>query len=104
MTVKKKLKKDIEDFKNDLNLTNCTILQKKLFEAELDLNHLIDHEVRGEITRSRVQWTEEGERSTRYFFGFEKSNGKKKCINKLSSRNRISSLVTWLTFTSICII
>ena len=83
-TVKKeKLKKDIEDCKNDPNLTNCTILQKKLFEAELDLNHIIDHEVRGAITRSRVQWTEEGERSTKDFFGLEKSNGKKKGISKL---------------------
>ena len=101
-TVKKeKLKKDIEDCKNDPNLTNCTILQKKLFEAELDLNHLIDLEVRGAITRSRVRWTEEGERSTKYFFGLEKSNGKKKSIsklidndgNELTDQNNISSHV-----------
>ena len=47
--------------------------------------------MRGEITRSRVQWTEEGERSTKYFFGFEKSNGKKKCINKLIDNELIDN-------------
>ena len=58
MTVKKEtFKKYIEDCKNNLNLTNCTILvlQNKLFKAELNLNHFIDHEVRGAISRSRVQ-------------------------------------------------
>ena len=34
------------------------------------------------IQRSRVQWVEEGERSTKFFFGLEKSNGKKNSIGK----------------------
>ena len=60
-------------------------LRKQLFDNEIKLNSIIDQEVKGVITRLRVKWTEEGERSTKYFFGLEKSNGKKKFINKLIS-------------------
>ena len=42
---------------------------------------LIVREVKGIITRLCVQWVEEGERSTRVFFGLKKSNGKKKSTN-----------------------
>ena len=58
-------------------------LHKKLFDNEVELNSIIDLEVQGIITRSRAQWTEDGERSTKYFFGLEKSNGKKKSISNL---------------------
>ena len=34
-----------------------------------------------------MQWTEQGERSTKYFFGLEKSNCKKKSISKLVKDN-----------------
>ena len=48
-----------------------------------DLNAIISEDVQGVITRSRAQWVEEGERSTKYFFGLEKSNQKKKSLTKL---------------------
>ena len=35
------------------------------------------------ITRSKAQWVEKGERCTKYFFGLERSNAKKKMITKL---------------------
>ena len=40
-------------------------LRKKLFDNEIELNSIIDLEVQGIITRSRAQWTEEGEKSTK---------------------------------------
>ena len=58
-------------------------LRNDFFEAEVKLNSLLDLETQGLITRSRAQWTEQGERSTKYFFGLEKSNSKKKSICKL---------------------
>ena len=39
------------------------------------------------ISRSRVRWTEEGGRSTKFFFGLEMSLGKK-AINNIISLNR----------------
>ena len=65
-----------------------TKLRKLLFDHEIKLNSIIDHEVKGVITRSRAKWTEEGERSTKFFFGLEKSNGKKKTINKIISPDK----------------
>ena len=47
------------------------------------LNSIIDIEIKGIITRSRAQWTEEGERYTKYFFGLEKSHNKKKNVCKI---------------------
>ena len=59
------------------------MISKLRSDNEIELNSIIDLEVQGIITRSRAQWTQEGERSTNYFFGLEKSNGKKKSISKL---------------------
>ena len=80
---KQKLLKIIEDIKNVPNFIEDDMIRKELFDAEAKLNSIIDIEIKGAITRSRAQWTEEGERSTKYFFGLEKSNKKKKSICKL---------------------
>ena len=37
----------------------------------------------GAIIRSRAQWSEEGEKSTAYFFNLEKQNAIKKSIRRL---------------------
>ena len=64
---------------------NNSNLRKQLFDNEIKLNKILDQEVTGVITRSRIQWAEEGERSTKFFFGLEKSNGKKRVLeNSLS--------------------
>ena len=57
--------------------------ETSFFEAEYKLNSILDLKPQGLITRSIAQWTEQGERSTKYFFGLEKSNSKKKSIYKL---------------------
>ena len=45
---------------------------------------LIEREkIEGLIVRSRVQWHEDGEKSTRYFMNLEKSNSVKKHMRKL---------------------
>ena len=59
-------------------------MRKEMFDAEIKLNEIISKEIKGNITRSRARWVEEGERSNKYFFGLEKVNGKKKILSKLS--------------------
>ena len=82
---KESLIKEIENLKKDNDLMKKDNLRDRMFEAEAQLNKIISSEIRGSMTRSRAQWVEQGERSTKYFFGLEKSNGKKKFISKLSS-------------------
>ena len=85
---KQKLLKVIEDIKSVPNFIENDMTRKELFEAEVKLNCIIDSEIKGAITRSRAQWTEEGERSTKYFFGLEKSNYKKKSLGKLVNNGK----------------
>ena len=75
--------KKIEEIKKIENFIEDDRMRKELFEAEVNLNKIIDIETQGAITRARAQWTEQGERSTKYFFGLKKSNYKKKNIGKL---------------------
>ena len=86
--LKNNLLKDIDRVKSIPNFMNDSNLRKQLFDNEIKLNAILDQEIKGAITRSRVQWAEEGERSTKFFFGLEKSNGKKKCIGKLITQSK----------------
>ena len=81
--VKEFLLKRIENIKKTPDFINDQTLRTDLFEAEAKLSDIILEETRGAITRSRIQWTEQGERSTKYFFGLEKSNANRKSINTL---------------------
>ena len=80
---KKKISSDIEEVKKITDFMQKDDLRKKLYDLESQLDGIIKAEVNGAMTRSRIQWTEEGERSTKYFFGLEKSRAKKKSITKL---------------------
>ncbi|KAL5257678.1 hypothetical protein ACHWQZ_G012561 [Mnemiopsis leidyi] len=86
-TERKKLIKEIEDIKKDTNFMQNDDLRQKFFDFESKLDDFIKQDINGAITRARIKWTEEGERSTKYFFGIEKSNAKKKSINKLIDSN-----------------
>ena len=81
---KENLKKEIDRIKNIDDFIKKDDLRKEMFEAEARLNDIISSEMRGNITRARARWTEQGERSTKYFFGLERSNAKKKSITKIS--------------------
>ena len=82
--VKENLQKKIDDIKKTSDFMKRDDMRKEMFEAEIKLNEIISKEIKGNITRSRARWVEEGERSNRYFFGLEKVNGKKKILSKLS--------------------
>ena len=52
-------------------------------EHENKLDKIYEFETKGLITRSRIRWLEEGERSTKYFCNLENRAWQKKNINKL---------------------
>ena len=62
------IEREIKNIKNTPNFILDDTLRRKLFDCEIELNSIIDQEVQGIMTRARAQWTEEGERSTKYFF------------------------------------
>jgi len=51
------------------------------------LQKIDDEKMQGYIIRSKVQWHEEGERSTKYFLGLEKNRAVKKHVQKLKLPN-----------------
>ena len=80
------LKNDIKNRNNDQQALDELFVQ--LHNAQNQLNSIISDEIKGIITRSRIQWVEEGERSTKYFMGLEKASQKKKSITKLMDESR----------------
>ena len=83
---KNRLEGEISTIKETINKTHCITatenLYQELFNAEHLLNELLNKEMEGIIIRAKLQWVEQGEKSTRYFMGLEKSNqGKKSLID-----------------------
>ena len=51
--------------------------------AKTAIRELESYKTKGAVIRSKIQWMEEGEQSSQYFFGLEKNNYVKKHIRKL---------------------
>ena len=62
-------------------------MQNSITQLQEELNEIYTEEAEGIKMRSRVQWTEEGEKNTKYFYNLEKANYKKKNIKKLVVNN-----------------
>ena len=60
----------------------------QLLEARAALNYLYDYKLKGIIIRSRAQWSEEGEKNTKYFLNLEKRNKTLNKINELVLENK----------------
>ncbi len=56
-------------------------------EVKNELEKIDDEKIKGAIIRSKVQWYEEGEKSTKYFLGLEKNRSIKKHVQKLTLSN-----------------
>lgn len=59
-------------------------------KLETELKGLYDDKCKGYMVRSRVQWVEEGERSTRYFLKMEKGVQSNNVIKKIRTGDKIS--------------
>ena len=58
-------------------------MRQEYEETKLKLNEIEKEKIDGYILRSKVQWHEEGEKSTKYFFNLEKEKAHRKHIQKL---------------------
>jgi hypothetical protein len=58
-----------------------------LSSLESELKNIREEKVKGIITRAKVKWSIEGERSTRYFCNLEKRHYTEKSIPKLISED-----------------
>lgn len=89
-TLEKKLKWELTKANRFVNydLTNARIIQE-------ELDNIISLETQGALIRSKIQWYEEGEKSTKFFFNLEKSKQEKKCIKSLiDDKNEILTDIT----------
>ena len=60
---------------------------KKFDEIRQELQQIENHEIEGLIVRSKIQWHEEGEKSSKYFYDLIKSNATKTQMRKLISES-----------------
>ena len=68
---------------NSNGLQNIDSELKEYDRLKRDLQAISDTRGKGAIFRSKVRWTEEGERPTKYFFNMEKRNFNTKVIAEL---------------------
>ena len=67
--------------------------EQQYLDSKLYLNTLIDERTEGAILRSKSQWYEQGEKSSKYFLNLEKKNSINNTVKKLvitNSDNEIS--------------
>ena len=72
---------DLEKNESDYN-TN------KLIKTKKDLEKILYEKAEGAKIRSRVNWFEHGEKSSKYFHGLEKRNAKAKAWDKILDRDK----------------
>ena len=68
-------------FNSNKNETNANNLKR----AQEELENLRKPYIEGLIVRSRTQWYEKGERSSKYFLSLEKRNSNRKSIQYIES-------------------
>ena len=61
-------------------------------EAKAELETMYNHITESIITRSRCDWYEQGEKSSRYFLGVEKRNKTKTHLRKLVTGNEADEI------------
>ena len=84
----------INNIKKSPNYENDPGCLEELQQLELRLDAIIRVEMEGVIVRSKTQYIEKGERCTKYFFGLEKSNAKKRMIYKLEDESTGETFLT----------
>ena len=70
-----------QDNSQNINRT----MQNDILKIENELNKTYDYKAKGAQIRSRAEWIENGEKSTKYFLSLEKIRQNKKNIRKLTS-------------------
>ena len=89
----------------NIHLEHCEMQTEesanRLQQHKDELEQLRRPQIEGLIVRSRTEWHEEGERSSKYFLGLEKRNALRKCVATLKIGDQIltrtSSILTAFT-------
>jgi hypothetical protein len=94
-----KKKRDQKQFKLDLetklheleksmdqNVNSCS--REEYISAKSELEKIEKHEANGSIFRSKIKWSEDGERNTKFFLSLEKRNYTNKCITQIQSNDK----------------
>ena len=77
--LKLNIEKELAQISQNLDESNKTRYQN----LKLQLDEIVEHEVRGSILRSLCRDYEQGEKCTKYFFSLEKSRSRQKTITRL---------------------
>ena len=81
--------KEIEVLESDPSLSNLNIL---IEDKKIELQEIRNIKLKGNMTRSRAQWIDEGERPTKNFCALENKNFLDKTIKKVcNEQNKIIS-------------
>ena len=62
---------------------------QNLEEAQKDLEEVRKPKIQGQITRSRVNWFEDGEKSSKYFLSLEKRNAIRNSVQSIKVNEKI---------------
>ena len=81
----------INTLQKEFDLNQCSADLLRLEEAKALLEEIRKPKIMGLITRSRVNWFEEGERCTKYFLSLEKRNTTKKSIQSLKVDTEVTT-------------
>jgi hypothetical protein len=80
------LLKELTYLENNTSDNEDTVNEEKVI-LKTELEEIVNTKTRGAMIRSKANWAENGEKSTKYFLGLEKRNYKNKCISILISHD-----------------
>ena len=83
----KKIESELDQIDKQLAITPCEVLsaERQIIKAKLDEQYKIKS--KGYQIRSHAKYVEEGEQSTKYFLGLEKSRQNHNCICSLTDNH-----------------
>lgn len=76
-------KKDLINELGQLTSSTDPASSRRILEIKAKLNEIEQEDINGAIIRSRVQWQNEGEKSTKYFYNLERKQGTERQITEL---------------------
>jgi hypothetical protein len=81
------LTKTLEQISIQLAENPNTESQNRYYEIQTELKQYEENKIKGMIIRSKAEWHEHGEKSTKYFYNLEKQNQTRKHVRKLMLDN-----------------
>ena len=79
LLIKSNLEKEIQTLSKNLSETN----KLEYLSLQMQLNEIIENEIKGSILRSLCREYEEGEKCNKYFFSLEKFRSKQKTLSRI---------------------